>query len=110
MAGFVKGDVVVIPFPFSDLTGSKRRPAFVLGCPDGRDVILCQITSKATDKMAVEVDTDAYSSGGLSLCSRIRPNRIFTADVSLILYAAGHVAAPIITQVDMRLKEILALP
>ena len=30
MEGFVKGDVVVIPFPFSDLTGAKRRPALVI--------------------------------------------------------------------------------
>jgi len=40
---FVKGDVVVVPFPFSDLTEAKRRPALVLAELDGDDRILCQI-------------------------------------------------------------------
>ena len=46
MAKFVKGDIVVVPFPFSDLTNSKRRPALVITELTGDDVILCQITSK----------------------------------------------------------------
>ena len=48
MAGFVKGDVVVIPFPFSDLSGSKKRPALVLADLPGDDILLCQITSQQT--------------------------------------------------------------
>lgn len=46
MAKFVKGDVVVVPFPFSDLTQAKRRPALVITALEGDDVILCQITSQ----------------------------------------------------------------
>ena len=46
MAKFMKGDVVVIPFPFSDLSQSKRRPALVVASLEGDDVLLCQITSK----------------------------------------------------------------
>ena len=47
MGKFIKGDVVVILFPFSDLSGSKRRPALVLADINGDDVILSQITSTA---------------------------------------------------------------
>ena len=47
MARFVEGDVVVIPFPFSDLSQSKRRPALVIASLQGDDAILCQLTSKA---------------------------------------------------------------
>jgi len=43
---FVKGDVVVLPFPFSDLSAVKRRPALVVAALTGEDVILCQITSR----------------------------------------------------------------
>jgi len=43
---FVKGEVVVLNFPFSDLSGAKRRPALVLADLDGDDIILCQITRR----------------------------------------------------------------
>ena len=57
MAKFVKGDVVVVPFPFSDLTQAKRRPALVLAQLEGDDVILCQITSKTIkDNYALHFD------------------------------------------------------
>lgn len=46
MGAFVKGDVVVVPFPFSDLSAAKRRPALVVAALSGNDVILCQITSR----------------------------------------------------------------
>jgi mRNA interferase MazF len=46
LAKFVKGDVVVVPFPFSDLTNAKRRPALVIAELEGDDLILCQITSQ----------------------------------------------------------------
>ena len=56
MARFVKGDVVVLPFPFSDLSGSKRRPAFVINPLLGNDILLCQITSKASkDKYSIPI-------------------------------------------------------
>jgi hypothetical protein len=41
MGRFVKGNVVVVSFPFSDLSGSKRRPALVLADLDGDDILLC---------------------------------------------------------------------
>ncbi|UMZ74675.1 hypothetical protein ACONDI_02275 [Natranaerofaba carboxydovora] len=44
MERLIRGDVVVIPFPFSDLKNSKRRPALVLTELQGEDIILCQIT------------------------------------------------------------------
>ena len=54
MGRFVKEDIAVLSFPFSDLSGKKRRPAIVLADLDGSDSILCQITSTArTDKYAV---------------------------------------------------------
>ena len=89
MAGFVKGDVVVVPFPFSDLTQAKRRPALVVAVLSGNDLILCQITSQSvTDEYAVSLETDDFSSGSLKQSSNIRPNRLFTADRQIILYKA----------------------
>jgi len=45
LAKFVKGEVVVILFPFSNLTQAKRRPALVIAGLEGDDLILCQIVS-----------------------------------------------------------------
>jgi mRNA interferase MazF len=47
VARFVSGEVVVLPYPFTDLSSSKVRPALVLASLDRGDVILCQITSQA---------------------------------------------------------------
>ncbi len=81
MAGFVKGDVVVVPFPFSDLTQTKRRPALILAVLPGDDLILCQITSRSlTDEYAVEIKADDFATGNLRQVSNVRPNRLFTAD------------------------------
>ena len=91
MAKFV-GDVVVIPFPFSDLSHSTRRPALVLSVLQGDDLILCQITSKSIkDNYAIPVDENDFESGSLNLESNIRPNRLFTADNHIILYRIGNI-------------------
>jgi mRNA interferase MazF len=93
MGRFVSGDVVVVPFPYSDLTGSKRRPALVLAVLKGDDVILCQITSRARlDFYAILLESTDFISGGLTVPSVIRPNKIFTADSNVILYTAGKIA------------------
>ena len=89
MGRFVKGDIVVLNFPFSDLSGAKRRPALVLADLAGNDIILCQITSTAaTDMYAVQIEDEDYVHGKLKAKSVIRPNKVFTADKSSILYTA----------------------
>ena len=91
MAKFVKGEVVVIPFPFSDLSGSKRRPALVLADLPGDDILLCQITSQSSpnDMLIVPLTSNDFKSGALPVASNIRPNRLFTADRHLILKSVG---------------------
>ena len=99
MARFVKGDVVVVPFPFSDLTQSKRRPALVIAELTGKDVILCQITSQwINDEYALLIDDKDFDEGNLNQISHIRPNRIFTADSSIILYSVGHLKKKMIDE------------
>ncbi len=108
MARFVKGDVVVIPFPFSDLTQSKRRPALVIAPLQGDDVILCQLTSKAIkDNYAIPVDDADLAGGSLKQPGNIRPNRVFTADTHIILYRIGTVKSEKLTEVVDVLVEIL---
>lgn len=94
MATFVKGEVVVIPFPFSDLSGNKRRPALVLADLPGDDIVLCQITSQSSPKdiFAIPLYAMDFTSGSLPVASNIRPNRIFTADKNLIIKSVGQIS------------------
>jgi mRNA interferase MazF len=108
MAKFIKGDVVVIPFPFSDLSQSKRRPALVLAQLEGDDAILCQITSKTIkDTYAISIGETDFEAGNLKQPGNIRPNRLFTADSHIILYRAGHVRNDKLNQVIEKLIEII---
>jgi mRNA interferase MazF len=87
MAEFVKGDIVVIPFPFSDLSNTKRRPAIILADLTGDDYIMSQITSKNIyDDMSVLILANDTEGGSLSVDSNIRPNKLFTADKNIVLY------------------------
>jgi len=108
VAGFVKGDVVVIPFPFSDLSQSKRRPALVIAPLEGNDVILCQLTSKIVkDTYAISIDDTDFASGSLKQPGNIRPNRLFTADTHIILYRVGSIRDEKLAQVLDKLIEII---
>lgn len=92
MEEFIKGDIVVIPFPFSDLSEVKKRPAFVVSKLKGDDIILCQITSRVIkDKYSISLRKTDFATGGLSIDSNVRPNRIFTADKNIILYKVGNI-------------------
>jgi len=108
MAGFIKGDVVIIPFPFSNLSASKRRPALVLADLPGDDIILCQITSQQTkDIFAVPLLTTDLISGYLPIDSYIRPTCIFTADKSIIIRQAGKVNNNIIYKVVTQIISLI---
>ena len=108
MARIIKGDVVVIPFPFSDLSQSKRRPALVIAPLEGNDVILCQITSKTIkDTYAISIDDTDFASGGLRQSGNIRPNRLFTADSHIILYKVGSIKQEKFSQVIEKVVQII---
>lgn len=108
MERFVKGDVVVVPFPFSDLTRAKRRPALVVARLEGDDLILCQITSRyIKDRYSVLIGEDNFESGALKQQSNVRPNRIFTADRHIILYRVGHLNTGKTNEVIQKIKDIL---
>ena len=108
MAKFIKGDVVVVPFPFSDFTQAKRRPALVVVDLEGNDIILCQITSQLNkDNYSIIVNENDFKEGNLKQISNIRPNRIFTADTSIILYKVGTLTGRMIDRVIDKIIELV---
>jgi mRNA interferase MazF len=108
MEGLVKGDIIVIPFPFSDLSSTKRRPALVIATLEGNDCILCQITSQfKKDPYAILLEEKDLETGTLKQTSNIRPNRLFTADQAIILYRIGHVKSDKMLHIIDSLIDIL---
>jgi len=84
------GLVVLVFFPFSDLSASKLRPAIVLAAAGGDDWILCQVTSNPyADLRAIEISDDDFRSGSLRRLSFARPGKLFTANASLIHSQVG---------------------
>ncbi len=108
MEALMKGDVVVLPFPFSDLSASKKRPAFIITPLEGDDVILCQITSSAKyDKYSLTIELSDFKKGSIKLKSMVRPNRLFTADKSIILYKAGSLKDKKIREIEDSIVKII---
>ncbi len=96
-----------MPFPFSDLSKSKKRPALVAANLEGDDIILCQITSEArVDCYSIVLTKSDFKQGGLNLTSLVRPNRLFTADKSIILYKIGSLKDSKIKEVEKNIIKI----
>lgn len=108
MATFVKGDVVVVPFPFSDLTNAKRRPALVVAALSRNDLILCLITSQiSNDQYTIAISNDDFESGSLNRDSYVKSNRLFTANERIIAYKIGTLTANRINKVITKIVSIL---
>ena len=102
------GAVVLVPFPFSDLSQTKLRPALVLA-PAGRgDWILCQITSNSYgDANAIELRDESFQTGALRVISYARPGKLFTANDSLIVAQVGSLEAEAFKRVIEAVIDIL---
>lgn len=84
------GAVVIVPFPFSDLSQAKRRPAVVLADAGRDDWILCQITSNPYgDRRAIMLTATSFAKGSLPITSYARPAKLFTANSALMVAQAG---------------------
>jgi len=105
----VAGEVVVLPFPQTNLRAGKRRPALVVADLIGDDFILCQITSQnRSDGYSLPLTAVDFASGRLALDSFIRPNRLFTVEQSVILYAVGKLKQTKLDEVRSKIRELFA--
>lgn len=110
MEKLIIGDIVVVRFPFSDLTSIKKRPALVLGISNNSDYILCQITSKPyASTFAVQINDNSYQEGSLPIVSYIRPDKIFTADQSVISKKVASLNPSTLNKVKKILAKVLAI-
>ena len=108
MGSFAAGQVILVRFPFSDLTASKLRPAVVLAEAGRGDWILCQITSNSySDPKAIPLSTADFARGSLRVASYFRPGKLFTAHGSLVAGQPGELKAEIFSAVRDAVVRII---
>lgn len=105
---YKKGTIILVPFPFTDLSGSKVRPAIIVSHNlRGDDVVVLfissQIKHRGTHDIAIKPDTH----NGLKLSSLIKCTKIATLDKKIVLGELGRVSPAIQKKIDQTLKRIL---
>jgi mRNA interferase MazF len=111
-----KGKVVLVRFPFDDLSATKVRPAVCLTDPIGphRHVIFAFITSQTSvDRLDTDVTLQpghpAFAVTGLRIASTIRLHRLMTASTSLIRRELGTLSAATREEIARKLRKLFAL-
>ena len=87
--------IILIPFPYTDLSGAKKRPSLVVSSTDfnskNDDVICCLITSNPEDRQySIKITNKDMEIGYLEFESKIKPYRIFTINKKLVYRILGR--------------------
>lgn len=103
----MRGEVVVVPFPFSDQSGTKKRPALILIDLPGEDVVLACISSSGGNRYTVPVGNRDFLAGQIAHPSHIHPSKLFTMKRDLMLRTIGRLTDVKYREVVSRLNEFL---
>src|SRR3989344_7143699 len=106
-----KGALVLIPFPFTDLSGQKVRPALVLYAPlRGEDCVVVFISSQKEKKgNSFDIPVAASRANGLKTDSIIKADKIATLQKKSVLGELGKLERPVLATVDKKLKTLFGL-
>ena len=111
---YSRGDVILVPFPFSDLSGQKKRPGVIISADSHiaaqDDLIVAQISSQVSNP----VPSDEYEiidwrgAAGLLFPSVVRP-KLFTLEDSMVLKPLGYIPIAEMREIDQRFRMVLSL-
>jgi mRNA interferase MazF len=111
MALYQQGDIVVVNFPFTDVSQTKRRPALVISndlVNQTGDYLLVQITSQIkTDGLSLSITTSDYVSKPLPLTSFVRIHKVFLLNESLIIRKETSVLSSFIQRLVDEVNTLL---
>jgi len=105
---FNKGDIVLIPFPFTDLSGAKLRPALVFHVYRD-DLIVIFISSIVKNAGDCDMPIPKSEENGLKTDSILKLNKIVTLDQTLILGKIGKLEKDILAKANAKLFKMLSL-
>ncbi|KAF0093230.1 MAG: hypothetical protein FD163_1719 [Hyphomonadaceae bacterium] len=112
MTTFAQWDIVVVPFPYTDRTTTKRRPALVVSNDELREnhglVWVVMITSAKNAKWDGDIEIKDFEAVGLPAPSIIRPCKITTIDAGLVLGKLGGISITDCAIVTKQVSRILA--
>jgi mRNA interferase MazF len=98
-----RGDLLLIPFPFTDLSAAKRRPVLALTAADSfGDFIALAVTSRPQTEHGLPLAASDLVSGSLPAASWIRTNRIVTLNASLVVRTIGRVSERVVATAVQR--------
>lgn len=110
-----KGDIVLVPFPFTDLSQTKLRPAVVLWADtNGQDITLCFVSSQKVDRLSecefvIAASDPQFSTTGLKVTSKVRVTRIVTLERRLLKRRLGKLGNEFMAQLDAALRRAFQL-
>lgn len=107
MEKFAVGSIVLVSFPVSNLKGKKIRPALVVAHVEFDNLILCQITSKPySSNSAIKIELADFAQGKLPVTSYVRPDKLFTADTSIIESTAGKLTTKVKKNILQKIRNL----
>lgn len=105
----MKGKIVLIPFPFTDLTATKLRPALIL-YEGEKDVVAAFISSRIQKPKATDIEVDEkhpeFKQTGLKLTSTIKLDKVATISKELIIGEIGEIGAVLKKEINRKITEI----
>jgi mRNA interferase MazF len=109
MPNYSKNEVILVRYPFSNLSGSKVRPAIVVNdAHPSQDVIIVPLTSKAAHLLAGEFVLSDWKAAGLNVASAVKRG-VYTVHQSLITKSIGKLSDPDAASLEISLRDWLGL-
>jgi len=109
MPSYLKFDVVLVKFPFSDLSGSKIRPAVVVNAPHiSTDIFFVPLTSKNNKLLPGEFVLTDWKAAGLNV-ETLAKRGIYTLKETLVLKRVGKLSAKDSEQLEISLRQWLGM-
>ena len=105
-----KGYIVLVPFPFTDLSGQKVRPALILHVSRGEDCVVAFISSQAAKKKnPFDVSVEPSTKNGLKASSVVKVDKLATLQRKIVVGELGTLEPSALRGVDLALKKMFGL-
>jgi len=105
-----QGDIVLVPFPFSDLSGAKLRPALIISNHDAnkKEDRICALVTSQPNEEGIQLSDLSFSEGKLPFTSWVKPGRLFTIDQKIIKKKLGRLSKKTTSEITQNIADLIA--